>query len=159
MNELPRTLKIVIVWLLLGTVVFVGAQYLLHERAKPRWQVDGGQLTLERGPDGHFHWPGQVNGREVLFLVDTGATSTALPGALARELGLPREGSGQSQTAGGTVHSWRSRATLQLAGGLRIDPLPVTVIDRMDGPPLLGMDVLSRLRLVQDGRTLQIGPR
>lgn len=159
MNELPRTLKLVTVWLLLGTLVFLGAQWWLHERARPRIELDGTRLTLLRGPDGHYHWPGTVQGREVTFLVDTGATTTALPGALARELGLPRGESLRSQTAAGTVPAWRSQARLTLEGGPRLERLPVTVIDRMTGPPLLGMDVLSRLRLVQDGPRLLIEAR
>ncbi|MBQ0931661.1 retroviral-like aspartic protease family protein [Ideonella sp. 4Y16] len=155
MNEFPRTLKLLTIWLLLGTLVFLGVQALLHERQRPRLTINGGQVTLQRGPDGHFHWPGTVDGREVVFLVDTGATTTALPGALAAQLGLRREGTLQSQTAGGTVMAWQARAEVGLAGGLRFSNLTVTVIDRMNGPPLLGMDVLKRLRLVQDGATLQ----
>ena len=155
MNEFPRTLKSLTVWLLLGTLVFLGAQAVLHQRQQPRLSIDGGQVTLQRGPDGHFHWPGEVDGRAVVFLVDTGATTTALPGALAAQLGLRREATIQSQTAGGTVTAWQARTEVRLAGGLRFADLTVTVIDRMDGPPLLGMDVLRRLRLVQDGATLQ----
>ena len=155
MTEFPRFLKLLTVWLLLGTLVFLGAQLLLHRRNQPRVEIDGTQVTLQRGLDGHFHWPGTVNGRDSLFLVDTGATTTALPGTLARALGLPRGAALQTHTAGGTVEAWSSRADIVLAGGLRIEGLPVTVIDRMDGPPLLGFDVLRRLRLVQDGARLQ----
>ncbi|MBQ0957523.1 retroviral-like aspartic protease family protein [Ideonella sp. 4Y11] len=155
MNDFPRTLKLLTIWLLLGTLVFLGMQVLLHERQRPRLTIHDGQVTLQRSPDGHFHWPGTVDGREVDFLVDTGATTTALPGALAAQLGLRREATVRSQTAGGTVMAWQGRADVALAGGLRFDGLTVTVIDRMDGPPLLGMDVLRRLRLVQDGATLQ----
>ncbi|MBN8487787.1 MAG: retroviral-like aspartic protease family protein [Burkholderiales bacterium] len=159
MNEFPRTLKWLTVWLLLGTLVFLGAQALLHQRQQPRLTIDGGHITLQRGPDGHFHWPGEVDGRAVVFLVDTGATTTALPGALAAQLGLRREATVQSQTAGGTVTAWQSRAAVALAGGLHFNDLRVTVIDRMNGPPLLGMDVLRQLRLVQDGSTLQASVR
>lgn len=154
-NEFPPALKWLTVWLLLGTLVFLGAQALLHARQQPRLSIDGGQVTLQRGPDGHFHWPGEVDGRAVDFLVDTGATTTALPGALAAQLGLRREATVQSQTAGGTVTAWQTRADVSLAGGLRFGDLRVTVIDRMNGPPLLGMDVLRQLRLVQEGETLQ----
>lgn len=159
MNELPRTLKLVTVWLLLGTLVFVGAQALLHERARPQISVQGGTVTLLRGGDGHFHWPGQVAGRPVDFLIDTGATRSTLPGALARELGLPRGEPVRTQTAAGEAEGYRSVVDLGLQGGPQIQRWPVLVIDAMTGPPLLGMDLLSRLRLVQDGARLQISPR
>lgn len=158
MQDLPRTLKLLILWLLLLTVGFVAAQAFLRERERPQWRVDGGQVTLQRGPDGHFHWPGRLDGRDTVFLVDTGATTTALPGALARELNLPRGAQGQSQTAGGTVPAWRSQVTLTLEGGLTLQRWPVTVIDAMDGPPLLGMDVLSRLRMTQERDQMQLVP-
>jgi hypothetical protein len=46
-------------------------------------------IGLQRAADGHFHWPGRVNGSAVDFLVDTGATSTTLPAALAHSADLP----------------------------------------------------------------------
>lgn len=157
MTDFPRTLKHTTVWLLLGTGVFVGVQAWQAQQQQSRFSSQGGVITLRRAADGHFHWPGRVNGVAVDFLVDTGATRTALPEALARTAGLVPEGTVRSSTANGLATGWTSRATLQLQGGVRAEHLPVTVLPALDGP-LLGMDVLGRLPFSQADGTLRVQP-
>jgi aspartyl protease family protein len=157
MAELPRALKHATVWLLLGTGVFVGVQAWQREQQQSRVTLDGAVIELRRGPDGHFHWPGTVNGVAVEFLVDTGATGTTLPEALARQLGLVAQGTVRSSTANGMVTGWVTRADLQLDGGLRAERLRVTVLPAL-ASPLLGMDVLGRLQFSQAGGVLRLQP-
>jgi len=157
MADFPRTLKHITVWLLLGTGVFLGVQAWQRQQADSRFSSDGGVIELRRAADGHFHWPGRVNGVAVEFLVDTGATRTALPEPLARAAGLLAEGQVQSATAGGTVTGWVGRGDLQLQGGVQVDRLPITVLPAL-GAPLLGMDVLGRLRFSQADGVLRLRP-
>jgi aspartyl protease family protein len=154
-NELPRALKHTTLWLLLGTAVFLAVQAWLAQQRQPRIQVADGRITLRRAADGHFHWPGQVNGVAVQFLVDTGASRTALPQALAAQAGLRSEGTVQSATAGGTVQGRLAHADVQLQGGVSAQRLLVTVLPDL-ASPLLGMDVLSRLQFSQAGGVLQL---
>ena len=155
MTDLPAWLKHATVWLLLALAVFLGVQaWQAHERAT-RFVLDGGTLELRRSPDGHYHWPGRVSGREVEFLVDTGATGTALPAALARALGLPALGSMRSSTAGGLVTGSVVVGDLELSGGVRIERLQMAALPNLD-KPLLGMDVLGRLRWQQSQGVLRI---
>ena len=58
-------------------------------------------------------------------------------------------------TAGGVVQGWRGRATIELQGGVRAERLSVTVLPEL-GAPLLGMDLLSKLRVVQQDGVLSI---
>ncbi len=145
MNELPPALKHVTVWLLLGTAVFLAVQWATHERQQMRVHVEGGRVELERGPDGHYHWPGRINGRTVEFLVDTGASRTAISTALARELGLEALGRVESSTAGGLATGEWVRADVELRGGVRAERLRLTALPALGDRPLLGMDVLGRL--------------
>jgi hypothetical protein len=46
------------------------------------------RVPLSRTGVGHFQTPGQLNGRAVVVLIDTGAASTVFSLALAQELGL-----------------------------------------------------------------------
>src|SRR5687767_4900083 len=46
------------------------------------------RIPLFRSGVGHFHARGALAGRDVTILVDTGASSTLVSAALARELGL-----------------------------------------------------------------------
>jgi aspartyl protease family protein len=155
-RELPAWIKHLTVWLLLAAGLFVAVQAWQRERAAARFAVDGsGRIAIERSGDGHFHWVGRLNGQDVEFLVDTGATTTAIPEALAQQLGLASEGSVRGQTAGGSVLGRVVAADLVLQGGVAVARLRIVALPDL-GQPLLGMDVLGRLRWQQDGGVLRI---
>lgn len=160
MSEFPRTLKIATVWLLLGTVVFTGFLVLERRQQQTRFQAQGDVIEIRRGPDGHYHWPGSINGLAVDFLVDTGATSTAMSSDMARELKLESLGAMKSSTAGGVVTGKRVRADVVLRGGVEAERLNITALDGLnDDQPLLGMDVLGRLHWQQREGVLSIDLR
>ena len=79
---------------------------------------------LTRAPDGHFYAEADVNGAQIRFLVDTGASFVALTPADAQRAGIS--------------HGW-TRAEAMGAGG-RLEVSPVT-IDRMS----LGSVSVSRV--------------
>jgi aspartyl protease family protein len=155
MNELPAWLKHTTVWLLLGLMMFLGVQAWQARERQTRFVVDGQTVEIRRSADGHYHWSGRLAGREVEFLVDTGATGTAIPARLAEELGLPTQGVVQSATAGGLVQGRVVVADLELDGGVRADRLRITALPQLHAP-LLGMDVLGRLPLQQERGVLRI---
>ena len=155
-RDLPRSVKLATVWLLLGAAVFVGVQWWLKREAQAQFQTRGAAVEIARGRDGHYHGPGSINGRAVDFLIDTGATGTAIPAALARELNLEPVGTLRSNTAGGVVTGQLVRADLELRGGFSVRRLPVVALPGLADNPLLGMDVLGRLRWQQRDAVLRI---
>lgn len=156
-KDLPHGFKLLTIWLLIGVVIFLGFKAWEHQRVARRFQLAGKTVVLTRSEDGHFHWPGRVEGVAVDFLVDTGATSTALPQALADKLGLKSLGPVRSNTAAGLVRGYAARADVALDGGVRAEGLTVTVLPTLDAP-LLGMDVLGRLHFSQRPGELRIEP-
>ena len=154
-HDPPHTLKIVTGWLLVGLVVFLGIQWWLREQRQTSFQVDGGVVELRRGMDGHYHWPGTINGEPVEFLVDTGATGTAIPMALALALKLDLGADVVSSTANGLVRGQVTQADVTLQGGVRVARLRVTALPAL-GAPLLGMNVLGRLHWRQRDGVLSI---
>jgi aspartyl protease family protein len=154
MSEFPRTLKIATVWLLVGLGVFLAIQAFEGQQRRARFQATGDVVEIQRGTDGHYHWPGTINGHRVEFLVDTGATGTAMSAALARQLGLASLGEVRSSTAGGVVTGEVMRVDLALKGGVRVDDLRVVALPGLADHPLLGMDVLGRLRWQQHNGVL-----
>lgn len=154
--ELPRTLKVATVWLLVGLTLFLAVQWWQQQAVAARFTTDGSTIELRRGADGHYHWPGQINGRRVDFLVDTGATGIAIPAELARELDLPALGEVRSTTANGIATGQLVRIDLELDGGIAARNLRAVALPGLDGRPLLGMSVLGRLRWTQQDGVLRI---
>ncbi len=158
MSELPPWLKHATVWLLLAAGLFLGVQAWQKETQAARFSVAGGVLEIRRAADGHYHWPGRIAGpstrRELEFLVDTGATGTAIPAALARELGLPVVGRVTSNTAGGVVQAEVVLGDVVLDGGVRAERLRMAALPGLTSP-LLGMDVLGKLRWQQNAGVLR----
>ncbi len=101
MSEPPRGLKHATGWLLLGLTVFLGVQAWQALQRQTRLSIEGQRVEIRRSADGHYRWMGRLAGRAVEFLVDTGATGTAIPSRLAEALGLPTVGTVQVATAGG----------------------------------------------------------
>ena len=155
-RELPQSLKFATVWLVLGAIVFVGYQWQRHEALKATFTTTAaGVVEIRRGDDGHYHWPGRLNGVSVDFLVDTGASGVAIPTRLADQLGLASEGTVRSSTAGGSVVGRVVRGDLVLDGGVRADRLRMVALPNL-GSPLLGMDVLGRLHWQQRDGVLRV---
>jgi aspartyl protease family protein len=155
-SELPQSLKFATIWLVLAAIVFVAYQWRRHEALKTSFTTTAeGVIEIRRGDDGHYHWPGQLNGVSVDFLVDTGASGVAIPAALADRLGLAGEGKVRSSTAGGSVVGRVVRADLALEGGARAERLRMVALPHLTHP-LLGMDVLGRLHWQQRDGLLRI---
>lgn len=155
MNELPQWIKHATIWSLLALTLFLGVQAWQDRQQATRFVVAGGVLEIARAGDGHYHWPGRLDGRPVEFLVDTGATRTAIPQRLAQQLGLQTVGSTRSATAGGVVTGTVVVGDLELDGGVRVERLRMVALPDL-AAPLLGMDVLGRLRWTQDRGRLRI---
>ena len=158
-HDLSHRFKLITVWLLLGALVFVAIQWWLREQEQMRFHAEGDIIEIRRGADGHYHWPGRINGRAVDFLIDTGATGTAISAALARELKLEPIGRMRSSTAGGPVTGEVVRAEVTLQGGVRAERLRIVALPALSDRPLLGMDVLGRLHWQQRDGVMRIDLR
>ncbi len=156
MSDFPRSLKFATVWLLLGAALFLAVQWWQSQQQRTRFTLQEGVVELRRGPDGHYHWPGRIGDQAVDFLVDTGATSSALPLALAQRLELAEVGRVRTQTAGGEVTGTLVLADVVLDGGVRVQRLRMAALPGLGERPLLGMDVLGRLHWQQRQGVLRI---
>jgi aspartyl protease family protein len=113
-----------------------------------------GELTLLRNRSGHYVADGEINGRPVTFLLDTGATWVALPLALGRELGLKRGAAVTLQTANGPATGYQARLDRVRLGPLELTDVGAIMSDGLDADVvLLGMSFLNRVEFTQsDGR-------
>ena len=154
---------LVVGWIMIIGIVFWAVQIWSDRATNPnRALVAGpaGEVVLKRNRAGHFVADGEINGRRVTFLLDTGATQIAIPAPLARELGLSLGPPVTLQTAAGPATGYPTRlASVRLAGFEGRD-LGAVVAEGMDaGLVLLGMNFLRRLDLVQRGDELVLHAR
>jgi aspartyl protease family protein len=107
-------------------------------------------VVVPRGRDGHFHVDAVVGGKQVPFMVDTGASLIALSSAEAQRLGITpgrRDGVVRMQTANGIVNATRARLSSVTIGQLTIYDVDAVVMPSGAlGQNLLGLSFLSRLR-------------
>jgi aspartyl protease family protein len=120
--------------------------------------TDRQQATLAADPNGHFVTDGAVNGNPVRFLVDTGATSIALPGREAERLGIDyRKGArGMTHTANGPVAVYRVTLDRVRLGGIELRMVEAVVIEQGLDIALLGMSFLSRVEWKREGQTMTL---
>lgn len=108
------------------------------------------QVSIAKGIGGHYWIAGSANGQQVQFLVDTGATSVAMNGSQARQLGIDYRTIGKPMvvsTASGNANAWRVTLDKVKVGTIELLGVEAVVLD---GPSpseaLLGMSFLSRVR-------------
>jgi aspartyl protease family protein len=152
---------------LAASLALLGVFYLyfadsLEARNHPNRQLQvapAGELVLKRSRDGHYVFPGMINGRPVTFLLDTGATLVSVPAHLAGELGLKAGAHQQSVTANGTVATRATRVDALAFGPFTLQGVPASLNPGMaDDQVLLGMSVLKHLEFSQRGDTLILRP-
>ena len=118
---------------------------------------DRTEVILQRNQWGHYAATGTLNGKTVTYLLDTGATTVAVPGQLARELGLRRGRPFIVSTANGNATAYATTLNTITLGDIEMRNLRATINPSMLGDKiLLGMNVLQHLELIQKGDTLTI---
>ena len=134
----------------------------LPQLGMPEQVVEGGETRVPMGRDGHFWIDATVNGQPQRFLVDTGATLTAISESTAIESRVPQKAIRQSlpmRTANGAI-----RAELATIDELRIGNIVARDLDAVVAPGLgetnvIGMNLLSRLASWRvEGGTLILVP-
>jgi aspartyl protease family protein len=115
-------------------------------------------VTLAADARGHFLADGAVNGVPMRFLVDTGATSIALPASEAQRLGIDyRKGErGLVQTANGNVQVYRVTLDSVKVGSIELQSVEAVVTERGLSIPLLGMSFLNRVEMKRDGQAMTL---
>ena len=104
---------------------------------------------LVRSPDGHFYAEAQVNGAQVRFMVDTGASFVALTRADAQRAGIqPSEDPTIAMSAGGEVDVVPVTIDRIAIGSLAATRVRGAVIDELE-ISLLGQSFLERVGSVE----------
>lgn len=112
-------------------------------------------VTIRKDPTGHFRLAGYINGVSTYFLIDTGATTTSVPVAIANQAGLARQGCKpvSTSTANGITHGCKYQGRIAF-GGIAVDGDILSLPNLSTS--LLGMNVLRGLTVNQSGDFLTL---
>jgi aspartyl protease family protein len=94
-----QTVKMVLGWIGIFALAFLVMSFrpemkAIWERVKgeltsaPRQVVEGKAIKLTRQDDGHFWVRAEINNKQIDFMVDSGATTTAINADTANQIGL-----------------------------------------------------------------------
>jgi aspartyl protease family protein len=171
----PRTLSA-------GSKTEDGVTLLSSDRDSATFEVDGGKRTLKMGQHysapggkasqqtvtlaadsrGHFFINGQVNGAQVRFLVDTGATWVSLSRDDAVRLAIDYHKGEPSlmNTANGVAPAYKVKLDSVRVGDITAANVDAVVMEGSGpGIALLGMSFLNRMDMRRDGQTMVLTKR
>jgi aspartyl protease family protein len=122
--------------------------------------VEGGgsRIVLPAGPGGHFFTQGSINGKAVVFVVDTGATSVTIAQSEADSIGLKyRDGQRvMMSTANGTVPAYRITLNSVRVGDVQVYNVDAIVAPASMAQVLLGNSFLTRFQMKRDNDTMTL---
>ncbi len=156
-GRLGVALRTAMAWglIFVGVMAGYGLWNDLRRADAPRQMMTtGGEVVLPRAADGHYYLTLTIDGTDLPFMVDTGATSVVLSRDDARMLGIDPDTLaylGEANTANGTVRTARVTLTDVRLGEIVDDRLTAQVNDGDMEGSLLGMEYLGRFRIEIDG--------
>jgi aspartyl protease family protein len=109
--------------------------------------ISGEAIELRRQDDGHYWLMVDINGKPVRFMLDSGATLTAINATTAREAGVEADGYPIILgTANGRIAAKRGVVRLLSVGPHSIENHPVVVSERFGDVNVLGMNFLNSMQ-------------
>jgi aspartyl protease family protein len=122
-----------------------------------------GNVTLYPDRGGHFFVDGLVNGTNVRFMVDTGATVVAMSSAVANRIGIDYRKHGRpgmASTPAGYVNTYNVTLSAVQVGGITLHNVAGSVIEGSHPrEALLGMSFLGHLDMKRDGEKMELSER
>lgn len=144
----------IIVWVIIfgGLLLF----FSYHEKSESTvYLATANEYILSADKDGHYRIKGKINQYEVDFIVDTGATSVAIPQSIADTLHIVGRYPITLSTANGEVTGSLTRIQQLSFGSFTFENVKAVIMPgNDDNEVLLGMNVLSQFNIIQQDERL-----
>ncbi|MEP6943711.1 MAG: TIGR02281 family clan AA aspartic protease [Betaproteobacteria bacterium] len=135
---------------------------VVSARRQARTAVEANYAEVQTNERGELVADGEVNGKPVRFIVDTGATLITLPAREASRLGLDYQ-SGQKTmiaTANGEVAAYRLKLATVRVGEMSVHDVDAVIAESNSLPiALLGMSFLNRVDFKREGKIMTLTKR
>jgi clan AA aspartic protease (TIGR02281 family) len=112
-------------------------------------------LVIGQGEGGHYYIDGAVNDAYMNFLIDTGATTVALPLATAANAGMKCKERTMMSTGNGVTQGCTVTIQKLKFGNFTLRYVDAVVMPNLS-QPLLGMNVLKQFRVEQDNGQMRL---
>ena len=114
-------------------------------------------VVLTANRQGHYVGTLKLNGQDVDFLLDTGATMVAVSSDVARRTGMIQGRAYQTATANGLTTVYQSHIDQLQLGDIVLTNLNASIVPNLTGSEiLLGMSALKHLEFAQQANQLQL---
>jgi aspartyl protease family protein len=155
-NTLGAMARGAVLWglIFLGVVAGYGLWQGVRDDVIPRQSVSVGEgaIAVPRSRDGHYYLTLNLNGTDVRFIVDTGATDVVLTQADAARIGIDPDSlrfTGIARTANGTVRTAPVRLDVVRLEGFTDRGIGAFVNEGALDTSLLGMGYLERFDRIE----------
>ncbi len=152
-NNKMNKIKDLLLWLL---IIFVIAIFYNNKNLFNNFvpymatEKDNGVIEIKSSNDNHFYIMLNINNANILFLIDTGATSTTITERDAKRIGLDTNNLNYNipvSTANGTSYIAKINKDVDVKlKNININSLDVFVSKDLSGNSLLGMNFLNKLK-------------
>lgn len=159
-KDFGKSMRQMLAWglIFLGLIAGFGLWDDIRKDVAPQQIVEGRRIELPVASDGHFYITLRLNGTNVDFMVDTGASDIALRRADAKRAGIEPDDLnyiGFASTANGRVSTAPVTIGLIEIGEIRDENVRADVVQGDLGISLLGMSYLRRFgRVGFEGETM-----
>ena len=121
----------------------------------------GRRVVLKADNRGHFIERGQINGKTMVYMVDTGASSVAIGRSDAERMGLPflKGQPVMMRTANGDAQGWRLRLDSVRVGDVEVFGVDAVVAPLPMPYVLLGNSFLAHVQMTRQGSEMVLERR
>ncbi len=142
-----------------SVVVLVEGKRYRYKKNNSQGTILDEEVALIRNPDSSGYWAkGRINGKEVTFLIDTGASFVVMNKVQARELKIKR-GNKIIQVSTATKIETAYQVTLDTVsvGDIELQNIPAIITKHKYPPyPLLGMSFLRHVEINQENEQMTL---
>ncbi|MFC3180268.1 retropepsin-like aspartic protease family protein [Cypionkella sinensis] len=151
-QRLGQALRVAVAWglIFVGVMAGYGLWHDLRRDIRADQVVGTDRIEVPRASDGHYYLRLTVDGHEIEFMADTGATGIVLSPDDAKAAGIDLGGLdylGQAETANGVVRTARISLDSVVLGPFEDRGVTAFVNEAAMQGSLLGMDYLGRFSI------------
>ena len=144
-------------WILFFVLMLMFFSHLQKPRVEARITSTGERIVVLYRKNNQYLSTGKINGVDVIYLIDTGATGVSVPTKVARKAGLRAGPKTAIITANGMRSAYLTKIDKLQLGPITVRNVPAHINDGLtDNQVLLGIHVLRKLDIRIKGNTMTL---